>query len=143
MPEWITSGYEATPPTPSPFQVRTGMPPEALEKLSEGLLAMRERAATPQGPPTAADILGTGVQILSERGKQRDTPQGERTMRRAVMAFNHLFGKDLTVEEGWKFMAVLKLARTKDSAVEDDFVDGANYFALAGEENLAIAHHLK
>jgi len=55
-------------------------------------------------------------------------------MQRCVSAFNHLFQHQLTVEDGWKFMAVLKLARSHYAFDIDDLLDGAAYMALANEE---------
>lgn len=56
-------------------------------------------------------------------------------MARAVAAFNGLTGHELTEEQGWAFMAVLKLARAQNGRAvnRDDYVDGAAYIALAGE----------
>lgn len=85
---------------------------------------------------TAPDILNLGAQALSDRAASRDQPSGERSMHRAVDAFNALVGGDrrLTETEGWLFMAVLKAARaTAGGHNLDDYVDGAAYFALAGE----------
>lgn len=85
---------------------------------------------------TAPDILNLGAQALSDRAASRDSPGGERSMRRAVDAFNALVGGDrrLTETEGWLFMAVLKGARaTAGGHSLDDYIDGAAYFALAGE----------
>lgn len=84
----------------------------------------------------APDILNMGAKALSDRASTRDCPEGERSMRRAVDAFNALVGGDkrLTETEGWLFMAVLKAARaTAGGHNLDDYVDGAAYFALAGE----------
>jgi hypothetical protein len=61
-------------------------------------------------------------------------PEGERSMARCVAAFNALTGHQLTEREGWMFMAMLKASRAQAGALNlDDYVDGAAYFALAGE----------
>ena len=58
-------------------------------------------------------------------------------MEDVVNAFNTVYKKDLTVTEGWMFMVLLKAFRQRQSpGKRDTYVDGANYFALAGEEAL-------
>jgi hypothetical protein len=86
----------------------------------------------------AAELLRNAAQVIDERGQVRDTPEGERSMARAVDAFNTLNGSRefiaFTELDGWIFMCVLKLARaTAGKAHVDDFVDLAGYGALAAE----------
>lgn len=81
-------------------------------------------------------VLTQSINAMRDRATSRDKPDGERSMRRAVDAFNGLVGGDrrLTEHEGWLFMAVLKMARaTAGNFNPDDYVDGAAYFALASE----------
>ena len=92
-------------------------------------------------PPVIPDTVAThmlkqGAKAIQDRAASRDLPDGERSMRRAVDAFNGLVGGDrrLTEREGWLFMVVLKMARaTAGRFNPDDYVDGAAYMALAGE----------
>ena len=79
---------------------------------------------------TADDTLRAALAALADRAAQRDTPGGERSMARAVAAFNALTGHRLTETQGWRFMEILKIARGESF---DDFIDGAAYAALAGE----------
>lgn len=82
----------------------------------------------------APDILITAADTIAERGTQRDHADGERSMARAVAAYNALTGHALTERDGWMFMAVLKAARAQGGRDRlDDYIDGAAYFALAGE----------
>lgn len=82
---------------------------------------------------TAPEILAAAAQCISDRAATRDLP-AERSMARTVRAFNTLTGHTLTEREGWLFMAILKAARaTAGSHNPDDYIDGAAYFALAGE----------
>lgn len=79
-------------------------------------------------------ILRIGEECLASRGAERDKADGERSMRRTVAAFNALTGHNLTEVEGWLFMVALKAARaTAGGHKLDDYIDGAAYFALAGE----------
>lgn len=83
-----------------------------------------------------ADVLEHAAAQIRERAASRDTPNGERSMARAVNAFNELLGGDrrLTEAEGWLFMCCLKMARgTAGKANPDDAVDLAGYAALWGE----------
>jgi len=71
---------------------------------------------------------------LVDRAAQRDSPDGERSMRRCVEAFNALYGTSLTETQGWQFMSLLKKARSVQGEYrEDDYVDDVAYAALAGE----------
>lgn len=81
----------------------------------------------------AADLLDKASGHLKERAAQRDL-EGERSMKACVEAFNAMFSKDLTVTEGWRFMELLKMSRSRHKFNADDFEDGAAYAALAGEE---------
>jgi len=83
---------------------------------------------------TATTILRTAADVIDQRAALRDTPNGERSMARAVAAYNALTGQNLTVLDGWFFMCVLKLARaTAGQPHLDDYTDLAGYAALAGE----------
>lgn len=84
--------------------------------------------------PAAPEILESAAMHIAERGKTRDIPGGERSMRRTVEAFNALCGHMLSERDGWMFMSVLKMSRSAIGALNlDDYEDGAAYFALAGE----------
>lgn len=85
---------------------------------------------------TSEKLLRDAADIIAERAKLRDTPEGERSMARAVDAFNGLVGGDkrLTELEGWLFMCCLKMARATAGGFHlDDYADLAGYAALAGE----------
>ena len=81
----------------------------------------------------AADILRRAASCIEDRAIERDLPQ-ERSMIRAVRAFNSLTGHTLSEVDGWLFMVALKMARaTAGKLVPDDWIDGAAYCALALE----------
>ena len=88
-----------------------------------------------QRPPVSApDLLRAGMCHLENRASQRDCENGERSMADCVNAFNALFHTELTEQQGWMFMVLLKASRAKaGSFIKDDYEDGAAYFALAGE----------
>lgn len=79
----------------------------------------------------APDILTTAARVMADRGKHRDNGE-ERSMAKAVAAFNVLTGHRLDEVDGWRFMEILKIARGREP---DNFVDGAAFAALAGEAN--------
>ena len=82
----------------------------------------------------AHDILNTASQHMLDRADTYDKPQGERSMAATVSAFNAVTGHDLTEEQGWLFMALLKAVRSQQGNYRaDSYEDGAAYFALAGE----------
>ena len=82
----------------------------------------------------ADHFLTQQLQIIQERGEERDSDGGERSMAATVNAFNAMFGHSLTEEQGWQFMVLLKMARSKGGKFRaDDYSDQTGYSALAGE----------
>lgn len=85
-------------------------------------------------PIKAHEFLERGAQHMRDRAVQRDASDGERSMRRAVEAFNAQEGTNLTEAQGWRFMIQLKYARAVNGVfVADDYEDMAAYAGLAGE----------
>lgn len=83
----------------------------------------------------APDILTAALSHMQDRAATYDKPEGERSMPATVVAFNALTGHNLTAEQGWLFMTVLKLCRTQQGGHRsDNYEDGAAYFALMGEQ---------
>lgn len=86
----------------------------------------------------ADDILQEGRKLLVQRGVQRDQPEGERSMPAVIAAFNALTNHQLTEQQGWLLMALVKIKRSQTGTPDPDhYIDGANYVALAGEAALA------
>ena len=86
----------------------------------------------------APDILAAALGHMQDRAATYDKPEGERSMPATVAAFNALTGHNLTAEQGWLFMTVLKLCRTQQGGHRsDNYEDGAAYFALMGEQAAA------
>lgn len=82
----------------------------------------------------AVSLLVDAADTITERGKQRDQPNGERSMARTVQAFNAIYGTALNEKQGWQFMSILKIARSSAGDFRaDDYTDQAGYAALAGE----------
>jgi len=91
-----------------------------------------EPTATPR--IAAHEFLERGVSHMRDRAVQRDSEAGERSMARAVAAFNAQEGTNLTEAQGWRFMIQLKYARAVNGVfVADDYEDMAAYAGLAGE----------
>ena len=87
----------------------------------------------------APEILTRSAEIMAERAKQYDSPQGERSMGKAVAAFNAITGQSLSEANGWLLMALLKMVRdnTTDKPHEDSLHDLVAYGALYGEARLS------
>jgi hypothetical protein len=83
----------------------------------------------------AAGILREAESTLRERASQRDCEiTGERSMASTVATFNALTGFNLSEENGWEFMCILKMVRGRQGkARQDDYVDLSSYGALLGE----------
>lgn len=94
-------------------------------------------------PTHSIAILKAAVEEQLNRAQVYDSEKkAERSMGRAVKAFNEMFGKDLTVEEGWLFMVLLKMSRASSGGLkkDDNYVDMAGYASLAGEEACGEEH---
>ena len=88
---------------------------------------------------TAQNLLEKAAVLMDERAKQYDQPQGERSMERTVRAFNAITGRELTEEEGWLFMIILKYTRFFQNPLvphRDSVEDAIAYASLFGESAL-------
>lgn len=87
----------------------------------------------------APEILTRSAEIMAERAKQYDSPEGERSMGKAVAAFNAITGHKLSEANGWLLMALLKMVRdnTTEKPHEDSINDLVAYGALYGEARLS------
>jgi len=82
----------------------------------------------------AADILKAAAGHMDDRAATYDKPEGERSMRATVVAFEAITGVRMTEEQGWLFMVTLKAVRSQQGQFkQDNYEDGAAYFALAAE----------
>lgn len=84
---------------------------------------------------SAIDFLERAADLMKERGKEYDSPEGERSAQSAVSAFNAITGRDLSESEAWLFMLVLKLTRqsAKKGFHRDSAEDAVAYSALMAE----------
>lgn len=84
---------------------------------------------------TAVDFLNKAAQIMQERGKQYDKPEGERSMGKCVDAFNIITGRNLTEAEGWLLLQILKDVRQwqRPGYHQDSAEDCVAYAALKAE----------
>ena len=87
---------------------------------------------------TAPAMLQKAADLLIERGKQYDSPEGERSMAQTVEAFNAITCHDLSEADGWLLMALLKMVRdNKRSIVHvDSCEDLIAYAALYSEARI-------
>ena len=82
----------------------------------------------------ADEFLRKGISEMDARKSTYDAPNGERSMGKAVDMYNTLTRGNMSEQEGWLFMALLKMVRSQQGKFkEDNFIDGAAYFGLAGE----------
>jgi len=82
----------------------------------------------------ADTILSQAQFEMADRSKTYDKPEGERSMAATTQAFSAITGIHMTEQQGWLFMATLKMVRSQQGQHRpDNFVDGSAYMALAGE----------
>ena len=83
---------------------------------------------------TAASMLTAALGHMEDRAKTYDAPGGERSMGKTVSAFNAITGLELTEEQGWLFMEILKQVRSQQGNYRaDNYEDMVAYAALRGE----------
>lgn len=84
---------------------------------------------------TARDYLKQADEIMRQRGRDYDKPDGERSMVATVESFNAITGKSLTESEGWLLMLLLKQVRQwqKIEFHKDSALDSVAYAALLAE----------
>ena len=89
----------------------------------------------------APSLLTRAAQHISNRGQQYDKPEGERSMGKAVSAFNTITGYDITEAEGWLLMQILKDVRLwqRPGYHADSAEDCIAYAALKAEAKQAEA----
>ncbi len=113
-------------------QIRKPQPSDDQESSAE--IKTRRKESLQSHPIKAQDFNRIGREVLLKRGQQRGKEEGERSMAKTVAAFNQLFDKDLTITEGYQFMACHKMSRSSFRVYRvDDYVDQQNYSSLAGE----------
>lgn len=88
---------------------------------------------------SAPDILDAAAGHMRDRAATYDSPQGERSMGRAVAALNAVLGRQaLTESEGWLLLQLLKDVRDRQRVEphRDSLEDGVAYAALKAEARL-------
>ncbi len=95
---------------------------------------MRQPVAT-GAANQAQDFLRRAADIMTERGKQYDQPEGERSMGKCIAAFNIVTGRNLTEAEGWLLLQILKDVRQwqRPGFHQDSADDCIAYAALKAE----------
>jgi len=79
-------------------------------------------------------ILEQAITEIGGRATTYDQPDGEESMPKVIALFNRLYDKDLTVEQGWMLMVLLKAVRSSNGDFKlDNYVDLAAYAAFAGK----------
>lgn len=88
---------------------------------------------------SAPAILQAALGHMQDRAATYDKPEGERSMGRAVAAFNIITGRDLLESEGWLLLQLLKDVRDRQrpAAHRDSLEDCVAYAALKAEARLA------
>jgi hypothetical protein len=110
-------------------------PPELIDDMREIELMADPAKIVTEPTPTAPQLLDKAAQLMLERSTQYDKPEGERSMGKAVQAFNAITGRDLSEPEGWLLLQVLKDVRLfqRDGYHADSAEDCIAYAALKAE----------
>lgn len=119
-----------------------GLEPDEFSKsqVDETVQFFNEEAAklglkeTGKKYKSAADFLNAALSHMQDRATTYDKPQGERSMGNTIAAFNIITGHQLTEEQGWLLMGLLKMVRSQQGNYKaDNYEDEAAYAGLRGE----------
>lgn len=107
---------------------------EAFAKVKPAVKAASE--ATKK--PTATSVLTSAKETMEERGKQYDSPDGERSFDKVAQAFSVVSGKQLAGSDVALILALVKIVRdqTGKNPHEDSLVDLVAYAALYFEQRM-------
>lgn len=124
---WSCSSASVTGPKPLPYW----KPIKEIMPHPYDLQFRPEEAAKASAP----ELLNKAADLLTARGKQYDRPEGERSMGKAVSAFNAITGRNLSESEGWLLLQVLKDVRLfqKPGYHQDSAEDCIAYASLKAE----------
>lgn len=91
-------------------------------------------------PSDAPGLLAKAAEHMAQRAATYDKPAGERSMGKAVEAFNAITGMQLCESEGWLLMICLKLVRDNQrmDPHRDSIEDAVAYTSLYGESRLNL-----
>lgn len=87
-------------------------------------------------PTTAPAFLQSAINTLTQRGKDYDKPEGERSAAAVAVAFNAITGRNLTEAEVWLVLQLVKDVRqwqNPDRYHADSALDCVAYAALKAE----------
>lgn len=101
----------------------------------DSLLAVGDTSAVESDVVSATEFLEFAAGHMRARAATYDQPTGERSMGKAVSAFNAITGRDLMESEGWLLMVVLKKVRLfqRPEFHQDSAEDAIAYAALCAE----------
>jgi hypothetical protein len=102
---------------------------------------IRVNAPAQRSVTKADELLERAAGHMRDRADTYDKPEGERSMGKAVQAFNAITGRDLTEPEGWLLLQVLKDVRLfqRPGYHADSAEDCIAYAALKAEAKGAKA----
>jgi hypothetical protein len=88
-----------------------------------------------EGIPSAEFYLKSALTTMQERGKTYDSDGGERSMGKTIAAFNAITGRELSEQDGWLLMLLLKQVRqwSTNQFHQDSALDSVAYAALLAE----------
>lgn len=134
----FATNYTQPFPKSNDYRIKLGMTEtevqESLEKYHKAQKRMKDNLNHVASHVSATDLLLSASELIKSRGTERDKPNGERSMKRCVEAYNAMTGHNLTEVDGWLFMQYLKHARSREGAFRrDDYEDDIAYSALKAE----------
>ena len=89
-----------------------------------------------ESPTTAPEFLQSALNTLTQRGKDYDKPEGERSAAAVAVAFNAITGRNLTEAEVWLVLQLVKDVRQWQNPERyhaDSALDCVAYAALKAE----------
>lgn len=95
----------------------------------------KESIVTTSSQHTSKAFLQQAINVQSERAKDYEQEGGERSVAKLAIAFNAITGHNLTEEDSWLFLQLLKDIRAWSTPYfhEDSALDSVSYAALKAE----------
>lgn len=126
-------GINVPPPLREPVNYQKYPASEVPDAATKAFI--RELNREPQSERQSAHgFLDEASNTMKQRAALRDAEGGERTAAQIAKVFNAITGHDISEEDAWMFLIVLKIVRSRNGKYNrDDYVDLAAYSALLGE----------
>lgn len=127
------------------YAINNGQPPEMIGiDLATGPDSTVNHEVLEITPKTAIEFLNDCIDVQSQRGKEYQGDDNERSFQTVADAFNTITGRDLKASDICLILTTLKLVRQYSDPNRlhaDSLLDGVSYMSLWAEELTRECNH--